>query len=163
MVSLDAGKNRLFTMHHYRARTAGSMLVPGGVAPMGWAAPAAVAAKLLRPARPCLAIAGDGGFTMTAHALATAVQQGVAPMFLVMNDSAMMWHREPSGDTPYAAELSPVDFVMLARAFGADGMRVADAAGLAKAVGIALRSTRPFVIDVVTDRESSVDELSGTS
>jgi acetolactate synthase-1/2/3 large subunit len=135
------------------------MLVPGGIAPMGWAAPAAVAAKLLRPSRPCLAIAGDGGFTMTAHALATAVQQGAPAMFLVMNDSALMWSRERNGETPYAAELSPVDFVMLARAFGADGIRVEDAAGLAKAVGIACRSAKPFVIDVATDREASVYEI----
>ena len=159
LVTLDAGKNRLFTMHGYRARTAGGMLVPGGIAPMGWAAPAAVAAKLLRPSRPCLGIAGDGGFTMTTHALATAVQQGVAPMFLVMNDSALMWHRESNGDDDYAAELSPVDFVTIAQAYGADGVRVEDAAGLAKAVGLALQSSKPFVIDVATDREASIDEI----
>ena len=158
LVTLDAGKNKHFTVHGYRARTAGAMLVPGGIAPMGWAAPAAVAAKLLRPGRPCLAISGDGGFTMTTHALATAVQQGVAPMFLVMNDSAMMWH-ELAGQAPYAAELSPVDFVPLARAYGADGVRVDDMAGLAKAIGVALQSTKPFVIDVATDREASIDDI----
>jgi acetolactate synthase-1/2/3 large subunit len=160
MIALDAGKNELFTMHGYRSRTTGSMLAPGeGIAPMGWAAPAAVAAKLIRPSRPCLGIAGDGGFAMTAHALATAVQEGVAPIFLVMNDSAYMWYREDNGDFPYAAELSQVDFVTLARAFGADGVRVADAAGVAKAVGLALQSTKPFVIDVATDREASIYDI----
>jgi acetolactate synthase-1/2/3 large subunit len=142
-------------VHDYRARTAGSMLVPGGIAPMGWTAPATVAAKLLMPSRPCFGVAGDGGFAMTTHALATAVQQGVAPMFLVMNDSAMMWHSAPDVDYPYAAEFTPVDFVEIARGYGADGLRVEDAAGVAKAVGLALQSTKPFVIDVVTDRETS--------
>jgi acetolactate synthase-1/2/3 large subunit len=160
MITLDAGKNELFTMHDYRPRTAGSMLAPGeGIAPMGWAAPAAVAAKLIRPSRPCLAIAGDGGFAMTTHAIATAVQQGVTPIFLVMNDSAYMWFRDDNGDFPYAAELSSVDFVSIARGYGADGLRVEDAAGVAKAVGLALQSTKPFVIDVVTDREASIYDI----
>ena len=155
VVLVDAGKNKHYMVHDYRARTAGGMLVPGGIAPMGWTAPATVAAKLLMPSRPCLGVAGDGGFAMTTHAIATAVQQGVAPMFLVMNDSAMMWHSVPDVDFPYAAEFSDVDFVTIARGYGADGLRVEDAAGVAKAVGLALQSTKPFVIDVVTDRETS--------
>lgn len=160
IVTLDAGKNELFTMHGYRPRTAGGLIEPGeGIAPMGWAAPAAVAAKLVMPSRPCLAIAGDGGFAMTTHALATAVQEGAAPIILVMNDSAFMWYREENGDFPYSAELSQVDFVSIARGYGADGLRVQDAAGVAKAVGLALRSTKPFVIDVATDREASVYDV----
>ena len=155
LVVVDAGKNKHYMVHDYRARTAGGMLVPGGIAPMGWTAPATVAAKLLMPSRPCFGVAGDGGFSMTTHAIATAVQQGVAPMFLVMNDSAMMWHSAPDVDFPYAAEFSPVDFVSIARGYGADGVRVEDATGVAKAVGLALQSTKPFVIDVVTDRETS--------
>jgi acetolactate synthase-1/2/3 large subunit len=155
LVVVDAGKNKHYMVHDYRARTAGGMLVPGGIAPMGWAAPAAVAAKLLMPSRTCFGVAGDGGFAMTTHAIATAVQQGVAPIFLVMNDSAMMWHSAPNVDYPYAAEFSPVDFMTIARGYGADGVRVEDAAGVAKAVGLALQSTKPFVIDVVTDRETS--------
>jgi acetolactate synthase-1/2/3 large subunit len=155
LVVVDAGKNKHYMVHDYRARTAGGMLVPGGIAPMGWTAPATVAAKLLMPSRPCFGVAGDGGFAMTTHAIATAVQQGVAPIFLVMNDSAMMWHAAPDVDYPYAAEFTPVDFVTIARGYGADGMRVEDAAGVAKAVGLALRSKKPFVIDVVTDRETS--------
>jgi acetolactate synthase-1/2/3 large subunit len=111
------------------------------------------------PSRPCLAIAGDGGFAMTTHALATAVQEGAAPIILVMNDSAFMWYREENGDFPYSAELSQVDFVSIARGYGADGLRVQDAAGVAKAVGLALRSTKPFVIDVATDREASVYDV----
>jgi acetolactate synthase I/II/III large subunit len=155
VVVVDAGKNKHYMVHDYRARTAGGMIVPGGIAPMGWTAPATVAAKLLMPSRPCLGVAGDGGFAMTTHAIATAVQQGVAPIYLVMNDSAMMWHAAPDVDYPYAAEFSPVDFVSIARGYGADGMRVEDAAGVAKAVGLALESKKPFVIDVVTDRETT--------
>jgi acetolactate synthase I/II/III large subunit len=155
VVVVDAGKNKHYMVHDYRARTAGGMIVPGGIAPMGWTAPATVAAKLLMPSRPCFGVAGDGGFAMTTHALATAVQQGVAPIFLVMNDSAMMWHAAPDVDYPYAAEFSSVDFVSIARGYGADGLRVEDAAGVAKAVGLALQSKKPFVIDVVTDRETT--------
>jgi acetolactate synthase-1/2/3 large subunit len=154
LVVVDAGKNKHYMVHDYRARTAGGMLVPGGIAPMGWTAPATVAAKILMPTRPCLGVAGDGGFAMTTHAIATAVQEGVAPIFLVMNDSAMMWSREYDDGFPYAAEFSPVDFVAIARGYGADGMRVEDPAGVAKAVGQALQSKKPFVIDVVTDRET---------
>lgn len=155
VVVVDAGKNKHYMVHDYRARTAGGMIVPGGIAPMGWTAPATVAAKILMPSRTCLGVAGDGGFAMTTHAIATAVQQGVAPIFLVMNDSAMMWSREYDDGFPYAAEFTSVDFVSIARGYGADGMRVEDPAGVAKAVGVALRSNKPFVIDVVTDRETT--------
>jgi acetolactate synthase I/II/III large subunit len=159
LLTLDAGKNRIFTMHGYRARQAGSMIVPGGLAGMGWAAPAVVAAKLIRPGRPCVAVAGDGGFTMTAHVLATAVQYDVPAIFLVMNDSALGWSRDNRPDIPHVTEFSPVDFVTVARGFGADGVRVKDAAGLASAVGHALRASKPFVIDVATDREASHFEI----
>jgi acetolactate synthase-1/2/3 large subunit len=159
MITLDAGKNKHFTIHGFRARTTRNVLMPGGTAPMGWAAPAVVAAKLVHPSRPCIGVAGDGGFSMTTHAVATAVQEGVAPIFLVMNDSALMWYREDNGDFPYSAELSQVDFVSIARGWGADGIRVEDASGVAKAVGLALKSKKPFVIDVATDREASIYEI----
>jgi acetolactate synthase-1/2/3 large subunit len=159
MITLDAGKNRLYTMHAYRAGEPGTIIVPGGIAGMGWAAPAAVAAKLIRPDRPALAIAGDGGFSMTSHAVATAVQHNVPALFLVMNDSALGWSRDTRKEMPHVAELSPIDFVMLARSYGADGVRVENAAGLAKAIECGLRSTKPFVIDVATSREPSFYEI----
>jgi acetolactate synthase-1/2/3 large subunit len=159
MITLDAGKNRLFTMRGYQVGEPGTMIVPGGIAGMGWAAPAAVAAKLVRPDRPALAIAGDGGFSMTAHAVATAVQHNAPALFLVMNDSALGWSRDTRKEMPHVAEFSPIDFAMLARSYGADGVRVDDAPGLAKAIERGLGSTKPFVIDVATSREPSFYEI----
>ena len=74
-VSCDAGENRLFMMHWYRSKTPGRYLQPAAGGGMGYAVPAAMAAKLAHPDRPSLAVCGDGGFAMSIHALMTAVQE----------------------------------------------------------------------------------------
>lgn len=158
-VVLDAGKNRLFTMHGFRAKRAGSMLVPGGIAGMGWSIPAAVAAKLVEPGRPCVGVAGDGGFAMTIHTLSTAAQYGAAAVFVVMNDSALGWTRDNRLDMPHVAEFPDTDFARIAEGFGCRGVRVRDAGALAAALREGLASDRPTVIDVATDREASHREI----
>jgi acetolactate synthase-1/2/3 large subunit len=159
MITMDAGKNRLFTMHGFRAKQPGSMIVPGGIAGMGWATPAAVAAKIVNPTRPVVAIAGDGGFSMTIHALATAVQANAPLIAVVMNDSALGWVRDNRPHMQHVADLSAVDFAKVAEGFGCRSARVGDAQGLATALRDALTSTLPFVIDVATDIAVSHREI----
>ena len=74
ILTMDAGKNCLFMIHHYQPREPGTMIVPGGIAGMGWAPPAAVAAKILHPERTCVSVSSDGGFAMSLHVLSTALQ-----------------------------------------------------------------------------------------
>jgi acetolactate synthase I/II/III large subunit len=95
---------------------------------MGYGLPAAVGAKLARPARPVLALCGDGDFLMNGQELATAAQYGAAFVVLVVNNGLygtirMHQEREYPGRV-YGTELKNPDFAAFARAFGGHGETV---------------------------------------
>ncbi|MBI3325346.1 MAG: thiamine pyrophosphate-binding protein [Nitrospinae bacterium] len=155
IVTTDAGKNRLFMIHHFQPRDVGTMLVPGGIAGMGWAPPAAVAAKLLHPERTCVSMSSDGGFAMSLHVLSTALQYHAPTIFVVMNDSALGWVRDDRLDRPQIAEYIDTDFAAIARGFGCEGIRVKKPQELRPAIEKAKTADVPTVIDVVVSREES--------
>ena len=124
ILTMDAGKNRLFMIHHYQPREAGTMIVPGGIAGMGWAPAAAVGAKLLNPDRTCVSVSSDGGFAMSLHVLSTALQYHAPTIFVVMNDSALGWVRDDQLDRPEIAEYIQTDFAAIAQGFGCQGIHV---------------------------------------
>jgi acetolactate synthase-1/2/3 large subunit len=155
ILTMDAGKNRLFMIHHYRPRQVGTMLVPGGIAGMGWAPPAAVAAKLLHPERTCVSVSSDGGFAMSLHVLSTALQYHAPVIFVVMNDSALGWVRDDRLDRPEIAEYIDTDFAAIARGFGCQGVRIDKPQDIAPALEKAKTATVPTVIDVVVSRDES--------
>lgn len=90
---------------------------------MGYGVPAALAAKLLHPHRPVIAFAGDGCFLMASHELATAVQYGLDPLIVVINNGiygTIRAHQERAyPGRSIGTDLSNPDFVALARAYGA--------------------------------------------
>ncbi|UCH43152.1 MAG: thiamine pyrophosphate-binding protein, partial [Dehalococcoidales bacterium] len=156
LITLDAGNNRIFMAHFFKSQEAGTVFCPGGVAGMGWGPPAALAAKLIHPDRPVLAVSGDGGFAMMTHVLSTAVQYSLPVVFLVMNNSVLGMVRD--GQAPrnrfVASEFTETDFAQVARAFGCQGVNVREAGQLGPAIREAFKSPVPTVIDVAT----SVDE-----
>src|ERR1019366_4895459 len=91
IVTCDAGENRLFMLHDYQARSAGSLLQPSGGGGMGYAVPAAMAARLAAPSRPVFAVCGDGGFAMSLHGLMTSVEQDLPVVVVVLNNQALGW------------------------------------------------------------------------
>ena len=160
IVTLDAGSNRVWMAHYYQTRAPGTLFVPGGLAGMGWGAPAAVGAKLVHPDRPVVSVSGDGGFSMSVHVIATAVQYGLPVVFVVMNNSAlsMIATGDLAGDSP--AAFNDTDFVAIARGFGAEGLRVENPAEIQDAVKEALRKGRPTVVDVITDGTAGLKSIS---
>ena len=160
IVTLDAGSNRVWMAHYYQTRAPGTLFVPGGLAGMGWGAPAAVGAKLVHPDRPVVSVSGDGGFSMSVHVIATAVQYGLPVVFVVMNNSAlsMIATGDLGGDSP--AAFNDTDFVAIARGFGAEGLRVENPAEIQDAVKEALRKGRPTVVDVITDGTEGLESIS---
>ena len=91
---------------------------------MGYAVPAAMAAKLAYPDRPVLAVCGDGGFAMSIHALMTAVQEHLPIGVLVFNNGALGWVLHGMGEKAVAAGFDPFDHAAIARSLGCDGVRV---------------------------------------
>jgi acetolactate synthase-1/2/3 large subunit len=158
-VCSDAGENRLFMMHWYRSKTPGRYLQPAAGGGMGYAVPAAMAAKLAFPDRPVLAVCGDGGFAMSIHALMTAVQEHLPIGVLVLNNGALGWVLHGMGEKAVAAGFDPFDHAAIARSIGCDGVRVESTTDLRDAIKSFGDAIRPFVIDVPTSLATSFREV----
>ena len=157
--ALDAGNNRTWMAHLYKAQEAATFYCPGGTAGMGWALPAAVALKLVYPDRPVTAVTGDGGYMMTVNALSTAMQYDLPMTCVVFNDNAlgMVLDHQPRGQE-IASEFYPTDNAAIARGFGCFGVHVEDSRDLPDALREARDSGLPAVVDVAIDREPSPDD-----
>jgi acetolactate synthase-1/2/3 large subunit len=158
IITTDVGWNKNGVGQQFPVLTPGSILTPGGFATMGFGSPAAIGAKLACPDRVVVALVGDGGFGQNPAALATAVEQGVAVIWVVMNNGAYgtiagleMAHygttfgtvfKRPDGE-PY----SP-DFAMIARGFGVEGVKVTRADEFRPLLQRAIAANKPFLIDV---------------
>jgi acetolactate synthase-1/2/3 large subunit len=124
---------------------------------MGYGVPAAIAAKIVCPARDVIAVSGDGCFLMASNELATAVHERAAVLFLVVNNSqygTIRMHQER--DYPgrvSATGLTNPDFVAYAQSFGLKAWRVQAAQDFASVLADALATTRsgqPALIELVT-------------
>jgi acetolactate synthase-1/2/3 large subunit len=158
-VSCDAGENRLFMMHWYRSKSPGRYLQPAAGGGMGYAVPAAMAAKLARPDRPSLAVCGDGGFAMSIHALMTAVQEDIPIGVLVLNNGALGWVLHGMGEKAVAAGFDPFDHAAIARSIGCDAVRAETSSDLRDALKAFPDATKPFVIDVPTSLATSFRDV----
>jgi acetolactate synthase-1/2/3 large subunit len=161
VVTADSGNNRFWLLHYLQTPARRTYFGSGGVGGMGWAAPAAVAAALVTD-RQAVAVAGDGGFAMTMTAVETAVQQGVAPLFVVLNDSSLGMVRQMDDGLP-GTEFHDTDFVAVAEAMGARGERVVDPGELESTLAAGKAADRPTVVDVRIDRDEPMAEQLASS
>lgn len=124
---------------------------PSGYGTLGFAMPAALGAKIASPDRPVLALHGDYGLQFTIQELGTAVEAGVSLPIVVWNNAALGQIRDDmiaSGIAPIGVVAHNPDFVALAEAWGARGVRVGDEPTLTAAVEAALRYAGPTLIEV---------------
>ncbi len=133
----------------YEPRT---FIYPTGYGCLGFGLPAALGAKVALPERQVVALAGDGGFLFTCQELATAAQYGIGVVAIVFDDRAFGAVKADQV-VNYAGrcsgvDLSPVDFVGLARAFGVRGVALATTDELGPALAAALQQPGPTVIHV---------------
>lgn len=160
LVTADSGNNRFWLLHYLQTPSVGSYFGSGGVGGMGWAVPAAVSA-CLGTDRDVIAVTGDGGFSLSMNSVETAVEYGVAPTIVVLNDTSLGMVRQMG--TIAGSESVDTDFVAIAEAFGARGTRVSEADALAAALRTAQDAPRPMVIDVRIDRSEEMAEQLSTS
>ena len=157
VVTADSGNNRFWLLNYLQTPAVRTYFGSGGVGGMGWANPAAVSAALTGVEN-VVAVAGDGGFAMTMTSVETAVQEGVAPTFVVLNDRSLGMVRQMQ-DAPgdiAGVDFPDTDFVTVAEAFGADGIWVDAPADLADALREAKRSSTPTVVDVAIDPDQDM-------
>ena len=152
-----AGNFSLWPQRYYRFKRYGTQLGSQSGA-MGYAIPAAVAAKLHAPEAPVVAFCGDGDFLMTAQELATAVQCE-APIVVVVINNGMLatirMHQERTyPDRPSASDLVNPDFAAYARAFGGFGAIIERTEEFPAAFEQALASGVPAVLELRVDPEA---------
>jgi acetolactate synthase-1/2/3 large subunit len=141
-------------LHRFYAHDAyPSQLAPGSGA-MGYAVPAAIAAKLCFPDREVVGVAGDGCFLMAVQELATAAALGLRLVYLVVNNGSygtIRMHQEVRFPRRrMGTDLANPDFLALARAFGLGAWRVAATAEFAPALRAARAHPGPTLIELVT-------------
>ncbi|WBY02776.1 thiamine pyrophosphate-binding protein [Ramlibacter tataouinensis] len=157
IVTCDAGENRIFMTHYYQTKEAGGFLQAAGAGPMGFAIPAAMAAKLVHPDRPVVAVCGDGGFSMTMNGLFTAVEERIPIIVLVFNNHALGWSMHLRGS--FGTKFAEFDHAAIAQSMGCLGIRVTNPGELAGAFERALASGVPTVIDVETSLDASYHDV----
>ncbi|WP_265109836.1 thiamine pyrophosphate-binding protein [Halosolutus halophilus] len=164
IVTADSGNNRFWLLYYLQTPAVRTYFGSGGVGGMGWANPAAVSAALATE-KDVIAVAGDGGFSMTMNSVETAVEYGVAPTFVVLNDTSLGMVRQMQGENGDIAgvEFHDTDFVMAAEAFGAIGRRVTAPDELAEALAEGKAADVPHVVDVRIDREADMAETLASS
>jgi acetolactate synthase-1/2/3 large subunit len=149
-ITCDAGENRLFMMHHFQTKPGVEYLQPSAVGGMGYAIPAALAAKLLRRDDPAVAVCGDGGFAIAMNGMMTARDEDIPIVTVVFNNSQLGWVRHGQGTRPVASGFAEYDHAAIARAMGCEGIRVERPGELQDALARALTCGRPTVVDVIT-------------
>ena len=159
IITTDVGWNKNGVGQQFDILTPGSILTPGGFATMGFGPPGAIGAKLAAPDRVVLSLVGDGGFGQNPSMLATAVELNLGIVWLVMNNNAFgtiaglqkahygLTYGTTFPGSPGAPTNGP-GYAEIARAYGAEGVRVSSADELLPALQAAIASGKPTVLDV---------------
>ena len=151
-ITCDAGDFGSWLIRYYKWNKPRTFFGPTTGA-MGYALPAAIAARLARPQAPALAFAGDGGFAMTMSELETAVRLKLAGLVVLVfnNNNFGTIRRHQNREFPgrvVGTCLGKIDFSAIAKAMGAEGFRVSKNGEFAKTFKAALNAGRPAVIDI---------------
>ncbi|MFC7072659.1 thiamine pyrophosphate-binding protein [Halovenus rubra] len=164
IVTADSGNNRFWLLYYLQTPAVRTYFGSGGVGGMGWSVPAGVSAALTTE-KDVISVAGDGGFAMTMNSVETAVEYGVAPTFVILNDTSLGMVRQMQDDDHSIAgvEFHDTDFMKVAEAFGAVGTRTTTADEFATALENGKSADKPHVVEVRIDREEDMAETLSSS
>ena len=155
----DVGAHKLWVGRLFPAYEANTVFISNGLATMGFALPAAIAASLLKPDRKVVAVAGDGGFLMNLQELETAVRLGCDLVIVIFNDSGyglIEWHEKKKFNETIGVDFTNPDFEMLATSFGAKGVRIKKAMELKPTLQEALTQGGVWILDVPVDYSENI-------
>ena len=156
------GQHQMFAAQWLKIERPRRWITSGGLGTMGFGVPAAIGAKMANPDKTVVNIDGDGCFQMTMQELATAVVYDVPAIHCVLNNGWLgmvrqwqeLFHGERYSETHLAATIP--DYVKLAEAFGALGLRAESEADVDRVILEALEANRPTVIDFRVDHHEKV-------
>ncbi len=162
VITTGVGQNQMWAAQFYKTDTARDFLSSGGLGTMGYGMPAAIGAQFGRPKSLVVDIDGDGSFQMVSQDLATAAAHKLPIKICILNNMYLgmvrQW-QELFYECRYAAvDLAPgmPDFVKLADAYGAKGIRVTKNEEVKPALEKAFKDPSTYVIEFCIDREECV-------
>jgi acetolactate synthase-1/2/3 large subunit len=161
IVTTEVGQNQMWAALYYKALKPRTFITSGGLGTMGFGFPASLGAKVACPDKVVVDIAGDGSFIMTEQDLACSVEENIPVTVMVLNNSMLgmvaQWQRLFYNRRYSGVKLGCVpDFVKLAEAYGAQGVRIGSLNEFSKAVRNAIKSEVSTVIDVPISPEENV-------
>ncbi len=160
IIVTGVGQNQMFSAQHYWYDKPNSLISSGGLGTMGFELPAAIGVKVGKPDAIVWSVAGDGGFQMTLHELATMAQERLAVKIAIMNNGFLgmvrQWQELFYGRRYVATPLAGPDFVKLAGAYGISALRVNHKAEAVPAIEQAMEHQGPFLIDFMIEPEENV-------
>ena len=161
IICSDVGQHQMWTAQYYHFPEPRRWINSGGLGTMGFGLPAAMGAKIGCPDQDVVLISGDGSIQMNMQELAACSEEGIAVKVLIMNNGCLgmvrqwqelFWEKRYShvhmGDYP--------DYVKLAEAYGATGIRLTDKSTLIDDIRAAIATPGPVVVDVRVTEEENV-------
>ncbi|NPV58248.1 MAG: biosynthetic-type acetolactate synthase large subunit [Actinobacteria bacterium] len=164
IICTEVGQNQMWAAQFYPVEKPRRFISSGGLGTMGFGFPAAIGAQLGKPKELVIDIAGDGSFQMTVQEMATAVLEGAPVKVAILNNGYLgmvrQWQQLFYGRTYSCSclerERDCPDFVALAEAYGAKGLRVREAEEVEPALVEAIEADCPVVIDFRVEPEENV-------
>jgi acetolactate synthase-1/2/3 large subunit len=161
IITTEVGQNQMWAAQFYRFNRPNHFITSGGLGTMGFGLPAAIGAQIACPDKTVVDIAGDGSIQMNIQEMATAVQYNLPVKIVILNNGCLgmvrQWQELFYGGRCSATRMNHApDFVKLAEAYGAVGLRATRPEEVASVLAEGLAVRRPVIMDFVVDAEEGV-------
>ena len=161
IITTEVGQNQMWTAQYYHFDEPNHFITSGGLGCMGFGLPAAIGAQIACPEKTVVDIAGDGSIQMNIQEMATAVQYNLPVKVVILNNRYLGMVRQWQDmfyEKRYACtgmENAP-DFVKLAEAYGAVGLRATRPGDVTRVLKKGLSSSKTVVMEFLVEKEENV-------
>ncbi|WP_292465008.1 acetolactate synthase large subunit [Methanolobus sp.] len=164
IIVTEVGQHQMWAAQYFKYTEPRTFISSGGLGTMGYGFPAAIGAKVARPDKVVIDVSGDGSFQMNSQEMATIVQNNIPVIIAIFNNGFLGMVRQWQ-EIFYGKRYSStcirdsVDFVKLAEAYGALGIRATTRDEVRPALEKAIASGRPTLIDFIVECEENVSPM----